>query len=51
MFYPAQKVTKVSMIRNVSEKYHLGCSVENAVEGKKLGRLDESSDTNPCKII
>lgn len=39
------------MIRNVSEKYHFGCSVENGVEGKEPGRLDESYYTNPCKII
>ena len=34
------------MIRNVFEKYHLGCSVENAVEGKKPGRLHESLKNN-----
>ena len=34
------------MIRNVFEKYHLGCRVENAVEGKKPGRLHESLQNN-----
>ena len=36
---PCTKVTKVSMIRNVFEKYHLGCSVENAVEGGKAREI------------
>ena len=34
------------MIRNVFEKYHFGCSVENAVEGKEPGRLHESLKNN-----